>query len=219
MSYKIGETTYDEWSVKNQRILDFLVEREVYCCMTSEVEYMLGRIEEGDADNPFDESVYDELYRPACPECGRTGAFDEKTIGELSDDEIPREHGYIDSLDDVGEGYQCPECGRLYETADEARDCCGRNIPVYCCRDCGAILNETEYDERDTLCPEIYEWWAVSVWFGEKLAEQGCVVLPSYGKSYWGRETTGQSISLDECVSAIAKNMGILEGMEHEWKV
>ena len=44
MSYTINGKEYETWSVNNQRILDELVDREVYCCMTSEMEYMLSRI-------------------------------------------------------------------------------------------------------------------------------------------------------------------------------
>lgn len=69
----------------------------------------------------------------------------------------------------------------------------------------------------DTKPEEIYEWWAVTNWFGEKLKEQGCVVIEAWGKSYWGRCTTGQSISLDGCIVNIAKSMQILDGMENEW--
>lgn len=60
--------------------------------------------------------------------------------------------------------------------------------------------------------------FAENVQAERELAEQGCVVIESYGKSYWGRTTTGQSISLDGCIASIAKKLQILEGMENEWR-
>ena len=58
MSYEVNGVQYDYNSAKNQSIIDKLIDREVYCCMTSEMEYMLGRVSEADEDNPFDESDY-----------------------------------------------------------------------------------------------------------------------------------------------------------------
>jgi len=130
MIYKIHKSTYNTDSPKNQHILDRLVDREVYCCMTQEVEYMLKRASY-DENNPFN-----------------------------------------------------------------------------------------ELDIEDSLCrSDIYEWWAVSEWFGDKLKEEGCAVIKSWGKSYWGRGTTGQSISMDGCVLEIACKMEILEGMTYEWRI
>lgn len=130
MSYVVNGTEYNSWSTKNQKILKSLVEREVYCCVTSELEYMISRIPFNDSNNPFSKEDYDNSYSH-----------------------------------------------------------------------------------------EIFEWWAVTNWFGEKLKEQGCVIIETWGKSYWGRCTTGQSIILDGCILDIAKSMEILEGMEHEWNV
>ena len=64
MSYEVNGVKYDSWSAKNQRIIDTLVNREVYCCMTSEVEYMLSRIPYNDDNNPFEESDYDKMMVP-----------------------------------------------------------------------------------------------------------------------------------------------------------
>ena len=69
MSYKINDIEYDEWSVKNQQILDELISREVYCCMTSEMEFMLSKVyDNDDSNNPFDESDLDAMYVHKCPE-------------------------------------------------------------------------------------------------------------------------------------------------------
>lgn len=217
MGYTINGKEYETWSVKNQSILDKLIEREVYCCMTSEVEYMLSRVTEGDDQNPFDESDYDSLLRQCCSECDSTYGFEEMTVGDLEDDDFEKSYGYIDDEDEMDDGFACPICGSVFRTVDQARKCCGEDETVYKCQNCGKILNKDEYESLDMNYEEVYEWWAVSRWFGEKLAGHGCIVIESYGKSYWGRQTTGQSISLDGCIIDIAKDMGILEGMEHDW--
>jgi hypothetical protein len=52
---------------------------------------------------------------------------------------------------------------------------------------------------------EIYEWWAVSGWFGRQLAERGeHVVDGEHGGSVWGRTCSGQTIALDCVVRSIA---------------
>jgi hypothetical protein len=51
---------------------------------------------------------------------------------------------------------------------------------------------------------EIFEWYYVSGWLGRKLEERGCVVLERH---YYGRETTGQSMSLDGVIQEIAREM------------
>lgn len=210
MSYEINGVEYNSWSAKNQQIIDKLINREVYCCMTSEMEYMLGNVESdtySGKDNPFDESDLEQMYVHQCPDCGLYEDFESVELSDVSDDEL--------ETDD--HTYECPVCGMEYTTAQEAKECCGEDTEVYRCS-CGKILSDDDYN--DSLCPaEIYEWWAVSHWFGEKLREQGQVVIESWGKSYWGRCTTGQSISLDGCIVNIAKAMGILDGMENEWRV
>lgn len=217
MSYEVNGIKYDSWSSKNQAILDYLVNREVYCCFTSEMEYMLSRVEQ-DEDNPFSMDDLLKQYLPCCPECDTTYGFEELTVADMKDEDFETEKDYVES-DELEDGFLCPVCGCWYKTIDDARNCCGEDEIVYKCCECGKIVSKDDYDSLDVKPEEIYEWWAVSPWFGEKLSEQGCVVIESYGKSFWGRATTGQAISLDGCIFNIAKDMNILEGMENEWKV
>ncbi len=103
-----GVNAMEKSEIENQRICQKLVEREVYCCMTSEVEYML-----------------------------RTQYNNNDPI--ITDDDI-------------------------------------RN----------------QYNPETDECAEVFEWWAVSDWLGEKLADYSEVVIDSVcGKTYWGRCTTG----------------------------
>lgn len=217
MSYTINGIKYETWSGKNQSIIDKLIERGVYCCMTSEVEYMLSRIPYNDDDNPFDESDYDKMMVPYCSECESSYGFEEIAVADLKDDDFATGMGLNDETDELEDGFLCPVCGCWHKTIAEARKCCGEDELVFKCQNCGKTVSEDEHNNLDTKPEEIYEWWAVTNWFGEKLKEQGCVVIESWGKSYWGRCTTGQSISLDGCIINIAKDMEILQGMSHEW--
>ena len=49
--YAVNNITYNECSHINQRILDQLVNREVFCCVTQEIEFMIKHAYEGDDDN------------------------------------------------------------------------------------------------------------------------------------------------------------------------
>lgn len=211
MSYEINGVQYDYCSAKNQSIVDKLIEREVFCCMTSEMEYMLKKASEYDEDCPFDENDYIESLccRPVCSNCEEDDGFEEISHSDLEDD---------DFLKTPDGKYLCPVCDCEYDTLEEAKDCCSFEDDLYRCSNCGEVFSEYDYDRLDTKAAEVYEWWAVSKWFGQKLKEQGCVIIDSWGKSYWGRETTGQAISLDWCVIQIAADMEILEGMKYEWK-
>ena len=217
MSYEVNGVKYDSWSAKNQRIIDMLVNREVYCCMTSEVEYMISRIPFNDDNNPFEESDYDQMMVPYCSECESSYGFEEITVAELKDDAFATGEGLNEETDELEDGFLCPVCEHWHKTIAEARKCCGEDATVYRCQNCDKVISEDEHENLDTKPEEIYEWWAVTNWFGEKLKEQGCVVIEAWGKSYWGRCTTGQSISLDGCIVNIAKSMQILDGMENEW--
>lgn len=126
---------YDIVDAVNQRITQKLVEREVFCCMTYEVEYMLRT--QYDTKDPL-----------------------------ITDDDV-----------------------------------------------------QNMYDEKTDSYAEVFEWWAVSDWFGEKLKEKGEVIIDTvWGKTYWGRRTTGQAICLDGVIFDIAYDMEILKDMEHSWE-
>lgn len=74
-----------------------------------------------------------------------------------------------------------------------------------------------KFENADSEPREIYEWWAVSRWFYEKLKAKEQPVL-EYGCTYlWGRCCTGQAILLDHVISEICSDMGILEGQENDW--
>lgn len=206
---------YDSF-MDNENILDKLVDREIMCGMTQEVEFMLKMaVDSPDDDNPFTEEDYYSTYKKTCSECGSAYGFDEIEAQDLEDDDIQTD---IEE-DDDGNGktvFVCPVCGLTYGTIQEAKDCCG-NETVYKCESCGHIYNEDDYNDLDEEPQEVYEWWAVTPWFGEKLKGKGESVIESWGKTYWGRCTTGQGISLDGVIQNIAMDMKILKGMDIDW--
>ena len=75
----------------------------------------------------------------------------------------------------------------------------------------------SELGNLETEPAEIYEWWAVSGWFAEKLESYGQSIVDAGSVKVWGRRTTGQAILLDYVITCIAADMGILEGQENSW--
>ena len=70
---------------------------------------------------------------------------------------------------------------------------------LYKCQSCGHVYTEEEYEYLDENPQEVYEWWTVTNWLGDKLKERGEVVIEGWGHWYWGRGNTGQGIALDGC--------------------
>lgn len=224
MLYTVNNTEYSSDSVTNQKILDQLINREVFCNMTQEMDFILSALAtETDVPEPppFDEFDYESALCDAspktCSHCGDT-CFHTVYALDLDDSHFQNPDYDSDTPDESNteEPYICPVCGLTYPTLAEARACC-ESETVHVCRDCGAVYSEDEYNDLDTTPPEIFEWWAVSNWFGNQLKARGEVVLDCWGKAYWGRQTTGQVISLDFVIASIANRMQILDGQPHSW--
>jgi hypothetical protein len=57
---------------------------------------------------------------------------------------------------------------------------------------------------RDIAEPEeVFEWWEVGEWLAEKLEAAGEVVIRNGYGDWWGRRTTGQSVSLDYIIQRL----------------
>lgn len=109
---------------------------------------------------------------------------------------------------------QCPQCGCNPATFTEENN--DENEPQWRCNFCDNV----SIDEPETEPQEIFEWWNVSDWLAEKLRAKGEPIL-SYDEFnyFWGRTCSGQAILLDNVISEICEEMGILEGQKNEWKV
>lgn len=61
-----------------------------------------------------------------------------------------------------------------------------------------------EFHGHEPYDREVFEHWAVTTWFAEKLIAQGEKVDTDFaGVNVWARTTTGQSISMDGCIKNI----------------
>ena len=114
----------------------------------------------------------------------------------------------------------CPECGEAVKDWDEVNEDDVEYIKIISdeiangymdygvkCPHCDALYAE----EPEAEPQEIYEYWIVSSWLGEKLRNKGEPVLERSGGWIWGRTCTGQAILLDSVISSICYDMGILE--------
>lgn len=55
--------------------------------------------------------------------------------------------------------------------------------------------------------PDVFEYWAVTSWFAEKLKAQGELVAEFFDLLIWGRQTTGQLISADAVIGDITREL------------
>ena len=55
----------------------------------------------------------------------------------------------------------------------------------------------SQYDEETESFKEVFEWWIVSNYFADKLLSRGEIMIYSGNLNIWGRQCTGQSITMD----------------------
>jgi hypothetical protein len=59
-------------------------------------------------------------------------------------------------------------------------------------------------EDKDGNYPEVFEWYIVSDYLAEKLAEKKEVIAMDFlGLTIWGRQCTGQAILLDKVIEDI----------------
>lgn len=81
--YKVNGKEYSMMSPANNRILIKLVDKEVYCNMTQEIEFIINALIAGadDSDAPFDVDDYDAAIEngmePVCEDCGTCDDFED----------------------------------------------------------------------------------------------------------------------------------------------
>lgn len=66
-------------------------------------------------------------------------------------------------------------------------------------------MNEDGEKDEDGDYPEVYEFWSITEWLGEKLEERGEIIFDYLDFTVWGRQCTGQAIKLDGIIQDIAK--------------
>jgi len=97
----------------------------------------------------------------------------------------------VPNYDDINNGYDkvCPNCNEIINYEGQG------NCPV-----CNSEILDKDIEQQPK---EIYEWWIVTEFLYKKLIAYGQAGLEWGNNYYWGRETTGQSISLDHVISII----------------
>lgn len=189
-------------SIVNQRILSKLVDREVLCCVSSLIDHLIKHPE-------GTEHEYELMN--LCQSKDWEAAWDgaDKKLVKDSDGDT-----YI-----VDNDYQPPERGPDMDD-DEYEIECDSDLMAY------GEAYDGDDDDYQALCeaanidPEyrdVYEHWAVTSWFAERLSEQGETVEEVFGLHVWGRCCTGQAIHMDGVIGAIGSSMGILAGQPHSW--
>ena len=143
-------------------------------------------------------------------------------VSDMVDHLFDYEGGKMASWDEWDNMYipVCPECGEHVpyndnaELSEDEEKLFGDN--AWKCPHCGHVQEV----EPDAEPQEIYEYWLVTPWFGEKLRNIGEPVFERWGGWIWGRCCTGQAIMLDYSISEIAYRMEILDGMANckYWK-
>jgi len=63
-----------------------------------------------------------------------------------------------------------------------------------------------EEDDEGNM-PEVFEYWIVTPWLGEKLKAQGELISEFFDMVIWGRQTTGQVIDADAVIDDIARQL------------
>lgn len=174
-----------------QQAASDLVQREVMCCMSSMVATLAkgyGTINESE---------------PRWAGRGKDGASDLADLSEqafelaaplLDYEEAAREAGWGQLEEESTRGV-CEWTRATDEGADE---------PPYCL----TAQEACEFDHIEPHEREVYEHWAVSTWFAEKLTAAGERVDTDFaGLCVWARTTTGQAISIDHVIEQITREM------------
>lgn len=202
----IEQAKKDGNSSVNQTIKGKFVEREVLCNVNSLMEYSLRQSFENN-DAPF---TYDDIDNYYTPVEGQYKLIIDNDSEEDFDARIEDEQG--DTLYTITK-----------EIADKIRlgdlDPSNTNdVVTYLANNNIMSIDKLleENDDFETEASEIYEWYAITGWFAEKLKDKGHPVITGY-HNYWGRCTTGQAILLDYVITDICADMGILDGQENSW--
>ena len=70
--------------------------------------------------------------------------------------------------------------------------------------DIGQKLLENFDEDTDVL-----EWWLVTPFMADMLKSNGEVILAAYDCYWWGRQTSGQGLSMDYVIQKIAEEMSV----------
>ena len=208
LRYTASNSEFDSNSTINQSIKGKFVERNVCACVTSMVNYIIGKqYMDEDREGPFEIDDIENFFSSVCPKCNSECGFTEVDAYKCDCCEAMHE-----TEEDTARCSDCPEAlGELAAGEEPAEH---QIVEAYKCGWCGHLVEDTSVLNEKPQ--EVFEWWICSNWMMEKLRARGEVVIPHL--NIWGRTTTGQAILLDGIISRICQEMGILDGQVYSWK-
>ena len=160
---------------QKQNINGYLVEKEVLCCVSSICDYILKKSWE-DRDTPFSyEDIENNFYF-------NLEDWKDNTIDLIKDCNTMEEDEKKTSLKELEEVNDLEEAQDFYNEYCEAED-------------------PDDYKEDS----EIYEYWAVTSWFYDKLINESEAGIEK--EAIWCRCTTGQAIKIDGVLYKIASDL------------
>ena len=186
-------------AIKNQRILEHFVDKEVICNISGIVDHFLKNpemISNGEVD-------WDEIF-----ELSR--AIDwEEAVDSFVDDCTKADIETLakDKLEIMDMWEEMENTNQIEETREKVRREI-LNLPI---DEVKEILREAPMMEWDEHTREVLEFWIVTPGMADDLEQKGESVMHDFfGHHVWGRTTSGQSIILDNVIRQIGKELGII---------
>jgi len=194
-----------------QELASKLVDNNIICCVSTLVEGLLKVSSELDYkvfSDAFDIDIDDLTalcQKPDYETAARAFIFNDADAADL--ERVADDNGY---WGDIVEEF-VPEVKEVTEEGeddeDEAREAAIESVlPAIreavwkITTDYEAICTAHGLDYEYT---EALEYWVVSSWLAEKLAEKGESIAEVAGLTVWGRCTSGQAISIDGVIESI----------------
>ena len=214
--------------MNTQELASKLADNNIICCVSTLVEGLLkvsGELDYKLFADAFDIDI-DDLQslcqKPDFETAARDFIFNDADAADL--ESIADDNGcwedilseYVPEVKEAAEEaeddsttyYLYTGCTNPFDDEDEAREAAIESVmPAIreavwkITTDYEAICSNHGLDYEYT---EALEYWVVSSWLAEKLAEKGESIAEVCGLTVWGRCTSGQAISLDGVISKIA---------------
>jgi hypothetical protein len=196
-------------STANQRILGQLVDREVVHCCSSMVYELNGM------ETEFSDELLDL--------CSRTTDLSEEIEDlelEIEDLEleIEEQQEITEDLEDEMDAFDESDLDtKIYNALCEAHAKSINDTTEMQTRLAAIQRKYADMEDENGQEQEALEHWIVTSWLAGKLEDKGEIVGELFDFHIWGRQCSGQSISLDYVISSIAADQQILQGQVYDW--
>lgn len=214
--------------MRNQEQARNLVEREIYCCVSSlmsgvmQIAYNIPYKEFTNAFGTNQDELMDLFQRPDYEEAARAFIMDDADLDQLK--EIAENNGYWEDVlsaskvpevsEDEDGCFRLPDSTELFDDEYDAECEAIESVLPEIRKQVWAIVNTgdayqkicNDYDLEYDYC-EVYEHWVVSSWLAKRLHERDEVVEDFAGLTIWGRCCSGQSICMDSVIQNIAEEL------------